>query len=203
MFRHSTPFFLRFDPFLEWSMKPSIQPAVYLTFDDGPHPEITPWVLNVLAAHQAKATFFCVGENVLRYPEVYRQILNAGHAVGNHTHNHLNGWKHHANEYTANIELAAAHIHSNLFRPPYGKLSPLQALRLKKKGLRIIMWSLLTRDFDKHLDHKKALDALISHTKNGAVVLFHDSDKARVNLEVLLPKYLEHFQDKGFQFRSL
>lgn len=204
MYRYTTPgLFTKLDPFLEWKVTAAKESAVYLTFDDGPHPEITPWVLDLLARYQIKATFFCVGENVRKYPEVYRRIVQEGHAVGNHTHLHLNGWKNSFRKYVTDVELASSFIHSNLFRPPYGKIGPRQAWFLKRKGYRIIMWSLLSRDFEANLDRKEALNRLLNNTYNGSIIVFHDSAKAEENLKTILPEYIDGVLEKGFKMKEL
>src|SRR5690606_34040052 len=137
-------------------------------------------------------TFFCVGDNVRKFPEVYRQITEAGHLTGNHTYNHLNGWKSQTEAYLNNIAQCDELVKSDLFRPPYGKLSPRQALLLKQKNYRLIMWSLLSRDFERHLNTEESLKALIKGSAPGTIVVFHDSEKAEKNLKQLLPAYLAH-----------
>lgn len=204
MYRYTTPaLFSTLDPFLEWRIKGDADKAVYLTFDDGPHPVITPWVLELLAQHEIKATFFCVGENVRKYPEVYQQIIREGHAVGNHTQHHLNGWNHPLETYLDDIAHASQYIDSKLFRPPYGRIGPLQALRLKKLGYRIMMWSLLSRDFEANLKKEAALNELVKNTESGSIIVFHDSEKAESNLRFLLPLYVEGVVNKGFKMKCL
>ncbi|MBI1222882.1 MAG: polysaccharide deacetylase family protein [Bacteroidetes bacterium] len=201
MYRYTTPGIIRaVDPFLIWKMKNEKDRTLYLTFDDGPHPTITPWVLEILKKYQAKATFFCVGENVRKYPEVYQRILNEGHQVGNHTNNHLNGWNNPNDHYYGNIETCSETVSSKLFRPPYGKITPAQAIHLRKKGFRIVMWSILSRDFQVDLNLDESLQAIIDESETGHIIVFHDSEKSQANLEYLLPRYLNHFSQEGFQF---
>ena len=181
---------------------PSDGKIIYLTFDDGPHPEITGRVLDLLELHDAKATFFCVGENVQRFPDMYSRILSEGHRTGNHTFNHLNGWKTHLDPYLDNTRKAGEYISSDLFRPPYGKIGYRQMRALAKK-YRIIMWSLLSRDFEPDLTISDAKEALLKHSKAGSIVLFHDSAKAEQNLKKLLPWYLETMKERGFTFKII
>jgi peptidoglycan/xylan/chitin deacetylase (PgdA/CDA1 family) len=188
-------------PSLTWKVK-THDKKIYLTFDDGPHPTITPWVLQTLAQYHAKATFFCVGDNVRKFPETYAQILQAGHRTGNHTFNHLNGWRTKNRLYYENIEMAASFIKSNLFRPPYGRITATQS-RALKKNYQIVMWDVLTRDFDKNLNVKVALDNCIRLTEEGSIVVFHDSEKAAANMMRMLPSMLSHFSKKGFTFTAL
>ena len=176
--------------------------GVYLTFDDGPVPEATPFVLDLLAQYGAKATFFCVGENVERHPDIYKRIIEEGHAVGNHTHNHLNGWLTNTSSYINNTEKAAQHIDSRLFRPPYGKLKPAQYKALKSY-YKVIMWDVLSMDYDRNVSATQCEQIVKQHTKLGSVVVFHDSVKAIEKLSIVLPKVLEHFQLLGWEMKSL
>lgn len=178
---------------------------LYLTFDDGPHPQVTVFVLDLLAKFNAKATFFCIGKNVEKYPEIYERILLEGHAVGNHSMNHLNGSKVNDKEYLDDIAEAQNFIKSNLFRPPYGRLSKFQQKQLEasRYNFKIIMWSVLSADFDLSISPERCLENVLLHTKTGSVIVFHDSEKARKNLEFALPKTLEYFADKGFVFKKL
>ncbi len=175
---------------------------IYLTFDDGPVPEVTPWVLDQLKQHNAHATFFCVGENVMKYPDLFRQIKEQGHGVGNHTHNHLSGW---ATDYTAyiqNVEICSQLVNSTLFRPPYGRLRRRQAQELMRH-YRIVMWDVLSGDFDPELDPVRCYSNVVDHAGEGSIVVFHDSVKAWDNLHYTLPRVLSHFRDKGFEFARL
>ena len=188
-------------PSLIWEVKTD-KKEVFLTFDDGPHPDITPWVLDCLNEYNAKATFFCVGENVCKYPEVYDQILKNGHSAGNHTHNHLMGWKTNDDKYFQNVAMAEEYISSKLFRPPYGRISSSQIRKLKK-DYSLIMWTVLTYDFDKSISKEKCYSNSISSSKNGSIVVFHDSIKASINLKYALPKFLEYFSNQGYTFQKL
>ena len=188
-------------PSLIWEVKTD-KKEVFLTFDDGPHPDITPWVLDCLNEYNAKATFFCVGENVCKYPEVYEQILKNGHSVGNHTYNHLMGWKTNDDKYFQNVAMAEEYISSKLFRPPYGRISSSQIRKLKK-DYSLIMWTVLTYDFDKSISKEKCYSNSISSSKNGSIVVFHDSIKASINLKYALPKFLEYFSNQGYTFQKL
>lgn len=177
--------------------------AVYLTFDDGPHPEITRWVIETLAAFEAKATFFCVGENAQKYPDIIRLVQKNGHKTGNHTHNHLKGWENPDADYIENVKKASTPLPGNLFRPPYGRIRPSQAKKLRNMGFEIVMWSLLSCDYDPKLNREKSLNKLIKHTRNGSIVVFHDSEKAFENLQFILPPYLEFLKKNGFEMKCL
>lgn len=193
------PLFLRlFYPSLIWKM-PSGKKQLFLTFDDGPHPEITLEVLRILDQFGAKATFFCVGENVQRYPETYQLLLENGHKTGNHSFNHLKGWKTPTANYCENIERAEDWIRSDLFRPPYGKIKSLQISKIRKK-YRIIMWSVLTHDFDRMMRPEDCLSLTLNHVTDGSIVVFHDSEKARERMLYVLPRLLEIYTAKGFTF---
>lgn len=178
---------------------------IYLSFDDGPHPTATPFVLTELDKYDAKATFFCIGKNVVEYPDIYYKIISAGHAVGNHTFNHLNGWKTDNSHYIENILAAKTHITSDLFRPPYGKVKKAQVklLHMYAPGFRVIMWSVLSADFDKKVSPEKCLANVIKNTRSGSIIVFHDSTKAFKNLEYALPVVLEYFSKKGYSFERI
>jgi len=177
---------------------------IYLTFDDGPIPEITPWVLNTLSKFNAKVTFFCVGDNVQKHPRIFKQILDQKHAVGNHTFNHLEGWKTNTEAYLNNIEKTEELIqNSKIFRPPYGKIKPKQAKFLINKGYQIIMWDVLSADYNQTISQKKCYQNVIKNAANGSIIVFHDSEKAFKNLEYTLPKVLAYFTEKGFVFKAL
>ncbi len=188
-------------PSLKWDIKTNNK-DIYLTFDDGPNPEMTTQVLEILDQYNAKATFFCVGENVLMFPDTFNSIISKGHQVGNHSYNHLNGWKVSNSDYFDNIEKASKLIKSNLFRPPYGRITPSQVSTLKA-NYSIIMWSVLTFDFDKKVSKEMCFKNSIVKTTPGSIVVFHDSEKAADNLLFALPLFLKHFADKGFTFKSL
>jgi peptidoglycan-N-acetylglucosamine deacetylase len=174
---------------------------IYLTFDDGPHNLATPFVLNELKKYNAKATFFCIGKNVVTNPEIYKQILAEGHSIGNHTYNHLNGWETETNTYLADVSEAANHIASNLFRPPYGRIKRSQAKKMK--GYKIIMWDVLSGDFDESLNKEKCLQYVTGKTRPGSIIVFHDSGKAFPHLEYALPKTLDFFLREGFSFKAI
>ncbi len=177
--------------------------SVYLTFDDGPIPEVTPWVLDELKKYDAKATFFCIGENVKKHPEIYKRISSEGHAVGNHTFNHLNGVKTTPSNYIENTIQASALINSKLFRPPYGRIFPKQAKMLQKKGFKIVMWNIISYDYDASISGEKCLQNVLKHIKPGSVIVFHDSLKAEKNLRYVLPKVLEFILEKGWKTSSI
>ncbi len=197
---------------------------IYLTFDDGPIPEITPWVLEQLCKYKAKATFFCIGENVRKHPEIFQKIISEGHSFGNHTNNHVNGWRTNKKNYLNNIDKAEKRFRSlvfglhsrvnkqktnnrqlttKLFRPPYGKIKPNQANRILKKGYEIIMWDVLSGDFDLSLSKENCLQNVLKNTNHGSIVVFHDSEKSFKNLEYVLPKTLEYFTEKGYVFKAI
>ncbi|MAM28285.1 MAG: polysaccharide deacetylase family protein [Flavobacteriaceae bacterium] len=179
------------------------EPKVYLTFDDGPIPEVTPWVLEVLRKYDAKATFFCIGDNIHKHPEVYKQILAEGHSVGNHTFHHLKGTETSIEDYIAEVEKCEhemlnqqdSNSKNNLFRPPYGKMTAAQAKRLQDKGYQIVMWDVLSADFDVDISEEKCLQNVLQNIKKGSVVVFHDSLKAEKNLRYVLPKVLEYLTE--------
>lgn len=189
---------------LVWDM-PSAKPTVYLTFDDGPHPTATPFALLELKKYDAKATFFCVGENVTRFPNIYNDILQQGHSTANHTFNHMNGWKTDDHIYIENIEKASIYIDSKLFRPPYGLIKRSQTKKLQQKhpDWKIIMWSVLSGDFDRELSPEKCVENVISNIRPGSIVLFHDSEKAWERMNYALPKVLEFCKKQGWEMKTL
>jgi len=176
---------------------------IYLSFDDGPHPTITNFVLDTLKENGIKATFFCIGDNVLKYPETFDRIVKEQHSIGNHTHNHLNGWKTDNIQYYKNILQAAKHIPSKLFRPPYGKIKPTQANYLLKRGWRIIMWNSLSADFDTSIDGITCFNNVISTMKNGSIVVFHDSEKAFDRMKIALPLLIQYCREQHYEIRAL
>lgn len=184
-----------------WNFSPATN-AVYLTFDDGPHPKATPFVLEQLKKYDAKATFFCIGKNVVEHPAIYQQILLEGHAVGNHTHNHLNGWNTGTDKYVANIKEAAGYIRSDLFRPPYGRISPFQVKQLKK-DYRIVMWDILSADFDTAITGDACVQNVVFKLQPGSIVVFHDSQKAWDRMSHALPRVLEHCKRKGWKVEAI
>ena len=178
---------------------------IYLTFDDGPHPVATPFVLDELKKHNAKATFFCIGKNVVLYPEIYQRILTEGHSIGNHTFNHLDGWKTKTDIYIENILSAKKQINSILFRPPYGKITfeQLKILHQPKIFFKVIMWSVLSGDFDVEISNIKCLNNVIKNTGKGSIVVFHDSEKALEKIRFVLPKVLDYFTEQQYEFRNI
>ena len=185
------------------------QNKIYLTFDDGPTPAITNWVLSELEKHNAKATFFCIGDNIKKYPGIFTSIISGGHSVGNHTQNHLLGW-HTANKtYFENVQQCQTEITSfenqehKIFRPPYGKIKPSQSRFLRNLGYKIIMWDVISFDFDKTISKEKCLQNVLKNARQGSIVVFHDSEKAFENIEYCLPKFLEHYKNQGFIFEKL
>ncbi len=188
-------------PGLTWKM-PTSHKEIYLTFDDGPIPEVTPWVLDLLDHYGAKATFFCVGDNVRKYPDIYEKVIDGGHAVGNHTLNHLSGWSTENISYFNNIRHCARVVQSGLFRPPYGKLRPSQ-IQFLQRHYQIIMWDVLSADFDNDISPEDCFQNVIQHAEQGSIVVFHDSLKAETNLRYALPLVLEHFSNEGFHFIAL
>lgn len=181
---------------------PSESKTCYLTFDDGPHPVITPFVLDQLEEYNAKATFFCIGNNVQLYPDTYKCILEKGHRVGNHTQDHLNGWQTPNAVYIENILAASHSINSDLFRPPYGKISKRQIRALKKKvpDLKLIMWDILSADFDKSIDAVVCTKNVLNNVRHGSLIVFHDSEKAFPRLEKSLPVVLRELKNRGYSF---
>jgi peptidoglycan/xylan/chitin deacetylase (PgdA/CDA1 family) len=202
MYLVKTPQFIqKLFPTFTWRI-PTGEKTIYLTFDDGPIPEVTPWVLGQLGQYDAQATFFCVGENINKHPEVLGQVLGAGHAVGNHTFNHLNGWTSDNVKYFLNVRRCAHRVNSNLFRPPYGRLKPRQAEFLQRH-YRIVMWDVLSGDFDPEISVAQCLANVLNNARHGSIVVFHDSLKAWEKLQYVLPKVLAHFAAEGYRFRRL
>jgi peptidoglycan/xylan/chitin deacetylase (PgdA/CDA1 family) len=204
---HRTPFFLPWlYPSLIWRV-PTQGKDLYLTFDDGPVPGPTEFVLDTLEKFGAKATFFCIGENIKKHPVVFRKILEARHTIGNHTFNHLNGWKSKTDDYKQNFLLCQNEIAKHgqtpttLFRPPYGRISRDQIRTLS--DLNIVMWDVLAVDYDKSLAQEKCLRNTISATRSGSIIVFHDSYKAERNLKFVLPRLIEHFSLEGFTFKAI
>ncbi|MEK6480756.1 polysaccharide deacetylase family protein [Catalinimonas sp. 4WD22] len=205
-----TPSLLKlFYPDLLWDQKKESGKKIFLTFDDGPVSEVTPFVLDTLKDYDAEATFFCVGENVDRYPQIYQEILDAGHRTGNHTYNHLNGWRTENTYYLQNImycrqsqEQFTNELKKPLFRPPYGKIKRSQ-IKLLKNEYQIVMWDILAGDYDPDFPAEKCLQKCVHHTTHGTIIIFHDSHKAAKNLKYVLPHYLAHFAEAGYQFSAL
>lgn len=185
-------------------------PVIYFTFDDGPHPQATPFVLDTLKEFNAKATFFCIGKNVAAHPDIYKRIVNEGHSIGNHTYNHLNGWNSTDEAYIADISEARKYIDSKLFRPPYGRISRFQIRLLtasenvkQSAVFRIIMWDVLSGDFDPAASSEKCSRNVISNARQGSIVVFHDSEKAFPRMQKSLTASLNYFSDKGFKFEAI
>lgn len=182
--------------------RPGADKNVYLTFDDGPIPKVTPWVLRQLRKYEAQATFFCIGDNVRKHPNIYAEVRAAGHRVGNHTMHHINGWRTKQADYTADTEKCARLVDSDLFRPPYGRLTPRQAKQLREK-YEIVLWDVLSGDFDEKIDGERCLDNVLRHSQVGSIVVFHDSLKAFPRLRYALPRVLAHFSEAGYRFAAL
>lgn len=182
---------------------PGKEKNIYLTFDDGPIPEVTPWVLNLLDHYQVKATFFCVGENVARNRELYEEIKLRGHSTGNHTMNHTQGIKYTTQNYVRNVEAANQLIKSQLFRPPHGHMRFSQLLTLQKLDYHIIMWDVVTRDYSKKLNGEDVFNNVKKFVRNGSIIVFHDSLKSQKNLRYALPKSIEWLLEKGYNFERI
>jgi peptidoglycan/xylan/chitin deacetylase (PgdA/CDA1 family) len=201
-----TPFWLKMlYPGCLWNYPPdSDRKEIYLSFDDGPHSVATPYVLDELKKYNAKATFFCIGKNVIAEMPIYKRILMEGHRVGNHSFNHLNGWKTDNKIYLENVEKAREQIDSDLFRPPYGRATAFQIRNLKEKlQYKIVMWDVLAGDFDPSVSGQVAAERVIRKSKPGSIVLFHDSAKAFPVLQVALPVILAYFSGEGFSFETI
>jgi len=225
MYLIKSPLLLKwYYPSLLWN-KSRTEKVIYLTFDDGPIPNVTDFVLKTLKVFNAKATFFCIGDNIVKHPEVFERVKTNGHAIGNHTFNHLKGWKTDDETYLQNTIKCQELTKTNLFRPPYGRIKKSQILSLKSKvlspksiyqnqqadsnlksqilNLQIVMWDVLSGDFDTKLSPEKCYQNVIKHTENGSIIVFHDSLKAFDRLSYALPKVLAYFTEKGFTFSSL
>jgi peptidoglycan/xylan/chitin deacetylase (PgdA/CDA1 family) len=189
---------------LTWKI-PTREKILYLTFDDGPHPAATPFVLEQLEKFNAKATFFCLGKNVTVHPTIYSRILNNDHAVGNHSFNHLNGWKVKDKDYFDDIIAARKYIDSLLFRPPYGRITSFQARELSRPpiGFKIVMWDVLSKDYNLNLSGEDCAFNVIRHSEEGSIVVFHDSEKALPRMQKALTSTLQYFSDKGWRFEAI
>lgn len=207
VFPAKTPDFVKslFPQFL-WHV-PDDEKVLYLTFDDGPTPEITDWVLNCLNNYNAKATFFCIGKNIDNHPQIFNKVIAKGHAVGNHTYNHLKGWKTRSKLYLSDVAKAQDLIQeksaSKLFRPPYGKFKSSQARKLLNLGYTIVLWEVLSYDWDQSVSPDKCFNNVISKARNGSIIVMHDSVKASNNLIYALPRILNHFTQQGYTFKAL
>ena len=212
-----------FYPSLMWKIPSSLK-TLYLTFDDGPIPEITPWVLKTLNDYNAKATFFCVGENIYKYPEVYDQILEDGHRTANHTYNHIKGWETSLKDYLQNIHLAEEVLKNQnqkffdnddfgiksetfkqqkLFRPPYGRITPFQINKLQKLGYKIVMWDVISGDFDAEISAEDCYNNVVNNCESGSIVVFHDSIKASEKIKEVLPLVLDYYKLQSFKFEAI
>lgn len=192
-----------------WDIPNSVN-TIYLTFDDGPTPEITERVLEILDKHHIKATFFCIGDNVRKHPEIVQKILSKQHSVGNHTYSHLKGWKTPTKTYISNSEACEIKLNSlfkirnsKLFRPPYGKITPWQSYKLRKLGYKIIMWDVLSKDYDASISAEKCYENVIQNVSSGSIIVFHDSNKAKDNVLNSLEKTIETLKSKGFKFEKI
>lgn len=191
-----------------WDM-PNTENTVYLTFDDGPMPGVTEWVLDVLEQYEAKATFFCIGNNINSHPDIFKKVIEQGHAVANHTYNHVNGWRTDYDNYIKNFTACEEAINKysstniKLFRPPYGKIKRAQAKQIRHEGYRIVMWDVLSADFDTAITPQKCLQNVIRYTTGGSIIIFHDSVKAFPNLEYTLPRALQYLKEKGYVFKRI
>jgi peptidoglycan/xylan/chitin deacetylase (PgdA/CDA1 family) len=218
MYLIKSPLLLKwYYPSLLWN-KSRTEKVIYLTFDDGPIPNVTDFVLKTLKAFNAKATFFCIGDNIVKHPDAFKRVKTDGHAIGNHTFNHLKGWKTDNETYLENTLKCQELTQSNLFRPPYGRIKKSQILSLKSEvrspksdsqlqtensQLQIVMWDVLSGDFDINLSPEKCYQNVIKHTENGSIIVFHDSLKAFDRLAYALPRVLAYFTEKGFTFATL
>ncbi len=184
---------------------PASEKVLYLTFDDGPHPVVTNFVLEELRKFNAKASFFCIGKNVQAHPELYQRIQEEGHGIGNHSFSHLNGWNVNDADYLEDIAKASKHINSSLFRPPYGKITFSQIKKLTKEpfNFRLIMWSVLSADFNVKISAEQCLQHVIQNSKAGSIIVFHDSEKAFDRMRYALPGMLKYFYEKGYRFEKL
>lgn len=196
-------FFRALYPSAIFRMDPN-EHSIYLTFDDGPIPEVTPWVLDILEKYKVKATFFMVGDNIRKHPEEFQMVVDAGHKIGNHTYNHLKGFEFMSSKYLKNAQKADELMHTDLFRPPHGHMTVIQYLRLKKY-YKIIMWDVVTRDYSKKLRGPQVLANVMRYTRNGSIITFHDSLKSweNGNLQYALPKAIEFLIEEGYEFKVL
>jgi peptidoglycan/xylan/chitin deacetylase (PgdA/CDA1 family) len=205
---YRTPFFLpKLFPSLLWRVLGE-EKVIYLTFDDGPIPGPTEFVIEQLKKYDAKATFFCIGDNVRKYPLIFKKVLADGHAIGNHTFNHLKGWSTSNQRFFENINQCNAQLTTHnlklttLFRPPYGRITNSQ-IRTLKSQYKIVMWDVLTHDYSKNISSQQCLKGSVNAVRSGSIIVFHDSVKAERNLTYVLPKFLEHFSNHGYKFKSL
>ena len=205
MYLIKSPLLLKwYYPSLVWN-KSRTDKVIYLTFDDGPIPDVTDFVLKTLNSFKAKATFFCIGDNIVKHPQVFQRLLAGGHRIGNHTFNHLKGWKTSNDTYIQNFSKCQELTGTMLFRPPYGRIKKAQINRLNTlhPNIQIIMWDVLSGDFDTELSPENCLKNVVTHAENGSIIVFHDSLKAFDRLRYALPLALKHFQDEGYTFATL
>ncbi len=203
MYFVKTPLLLqRFFSGFIWEIK-NDNKEVFLTFDDGPIPVVTEFILDILKRQQVKATFFCVGENVQKHQAIYNRILQEGHQTGNHTFNHLNGWKTPLKKYTENVLKTQNFVNGKLFRPPYGKITSKQTKLLRQNGFKIVMWTVLSGDFDKNKSSETCFNNVINNTDSGSILVFHDNQKSKDKLELILEKTIVALKQKGFRFELL
>jgi peptidoglycan/xylan/chitin deacetylase (PgdA/CDA1 family) len=188
-------------PKLTWKQNAQ-EGEIFLTFDDGPVPGVTPWVLEQLEEFDAKATFFCLGKNVKENPEIYQSIIDKGHSVGNHSYSHIKGWFKGVDEYLEDVYHGSEHIDSNLFRPPYGRITTAQANRVSKE-FHVVMWSVLSKDYDSNIPGIECFLNVRNNVESGSIIVFHDSYKAQKNLKFALPMVLDHFTSMGYTFKAL
>lgn len=181
----------------------TIEKRVVLTFDDGPIPEVTPWVLDILAKYNVKATFFMVGENIQKYPDVYKRVCEEGHSIGNHTFNHLKAWSTNKDVYFTNIAISSRNTPTKLFRPPYGQLYPWYIKELMRDFDKIVLWDVLSRDYDKSLSPEAVFNNVKNNVRAGSIVVFHDSVKSFTNLKYALPATIEYLQALNYKFEIL
>jgi peptidoglycan/xylan/chitin deacetylase (PgdA/CDA1 family) len=207
-FYRTPPFFKFFSKHLEWKIKTD-KKEIFLTFDDGPIPGLTPYILDQLDEFGAKARFLCVGDNVTKFPEIFKLVVEGGHAVGNHTFNHLKAWSTSKTAYLVNVQKCQRVLIENglksarpLFRPPHGQITP-GAINALKQTYHIIMWDVLSYDFSKAHTAEKSLEKIIKMTRPGSTVVFHDNYKAEEKLKYILPKYLRHYGELGYSFKKL
>lgn len=197
------PFWIKWlYPSFTWQIS-THEKFIYLTFDDGPHPRITPLVLEMLNEYKAKATFFCIGDRVKLYPEIAQRILAEGHAIGNHTQHHLNGWSSTLDKYMDDVLQASSLTSSKLFRPPYGRIKGMQARQIERQGYKIIMWTILSADYDATLSKEACARRVTGNIDNGNIYLFHDSEKGEERMLYALPKLLKQATAKGFLFKRI
>ncbi|TCC95403.1 polysaccharide deacetylase family protein [Pedobacter hiemivivus] len=205
MYLVKSPLLLKwYYPSLTWN-KPRSEKIIYLTFDDGPIPDVTTFVLKTLKSFDAKATFFCIGDNIVKHPDVFELIKKEGHHIGNHTFNHLKGWKTEDKTYIKNFKACQQFTQTHLFRPPYGRIKKSQVSEIQSAfpETEIIMWDVLSGDFDINLSPQKCYENVIKNTRNGSIIVFHDSLKAFERLEYVLPLALKFFKEQGYEFGLL